>query len=127
MMTAAETMIATVRKSFQAYVDGDRTAIEPLISEVFRFTSPLDNHIDRHTYFERCWPNSEWITGYEFVRCFAEGDQVVVTYIGQSNHGNQFQNTEIFTLRNEKIEAVEVYFGWRVPHKAAEGGFISND
>ena len=126
-MTAAETMIATVRKSFQAYVDGDRTAIEQIISEDFQFTSPLDNHIDRQTYFERCWPNSEWITGYKFVRCLAEGQQVVVTYIGQSNHGKQFQNTEIFTLRDERIEAVEVYFGWNVPHKAAEGEFVNND
>src|SRR6266536_2397944 len=30
------------------------------------FTSPLDNRINRVTYFERCWPNSERIEGFDF-------------------------------------------------------------
>jgi hypothetical protein len=51
------------RRCYQAYVDKDRSAIEKLVAEDFHFTSPLDNRIDRRTYFERCWPNSRWIAG----------------------------------------------------------------
>ena len=47
-----------VKRAYRAYVDKDRSAIERLIADDFRFTSPLDNRIDRKTYFERCWPNS---------------------------------------------------------------------
>jgi len=49
--------IDIARRCYQAYIDGDRAAIEPLIAEDFTFTSPRDNRIDRATYFERCWPN----------------------------------------------------------------------
>ena len=45
------------RRSYRAYVDKDRAAMEQIIAEDFRFTSPLDNRLDRKTYFERCWPN----------------------------------------------------------------------
>jgi ketosteroid isomerase-like protein len=115
--------IAIVRKSFQAYADSDRAAAESVIAGDFHFTSPLDNRIDRETYFARCWPNHEWITGFEFVRLIQDGGQVVATYIGQSSRGKPFRNTEIFTVRAGKIVEVEVYFGWSIPHKAAEGGF----
>jgi ketosteroid isomerase-like protein len=116
--------VAIVRKSFQAYVDDDRAALESVIAGDFHFTSPLDNRIDRATYFARCWPNHEWITGFELVRLIADGDQVVATYIGQSSRGSSFRNTEIFTVQGGKIVEVEVYFGWSLPHKAAEGGFV---
>jgi hypothetical protein len=51
--------IAIERVAYEAYVAKDRTAIESLIAPDFHFTSPLDNRIDRATYFARCWPNSE--------------------------------------------------------------------
>ena len=117
--------IAIVRKSFQAYVDDDRAAIESVIAEDFHFTSPLDNRIDRKVYFERCWANHEWITEFEFVSLIADGGRVVATYIGRSRRGKPFRNTEIFTVRGGKITEVEVYFGWSIPHEAAEGGFVS--
>ena len=117
--------IAIVRACYRAYADSDRAAAEAVIAEDFHFTSPLDNRIDRETYFARCWPNHEWITGYEFVRLIADGEQVVATYVGQSSRGKPFQNTEVLTVRDGKIVEVEVYFGWSLPHKAAEGGFVS--
>jgi ketosteroid isomerase-like protein len=113
-----------VRKSFQAYAENDRALIESIVADDFHFTSPLDNRIDRATYFARCWPNRDWITGFDLVRLIRDGDQVVATYIGQSSRGKPFRNTEIFTVRDGKIVEVEVYFGWSIPHKAADGGFV---
>ena len=115
--------IAVVRQCYQAYADSDRAAAEAVIAEDFHFTSPLDNRIDRKTYFARCWPNNAWITGYKFVRLISDGEQVVATYIGRSSRGKSFRNTEVLTVRDGRIVEVEVYFGRSVPHKAAEGGF----
>jgi ketosteroid isomerase-like protein len=115
---------ATVaRESYEAYVRKDRTAIEALIDADFHFTSPLDNRINRQTYFERCWPNSQQIAGFEFVHLVVLGDKVFVTYEGTNNSGGRFRNTEILTIRQQKIVEAEVYFGWSVPHPAPEGGF----
>ncbi len=38
-------------QSYDAYVRKDRTAIEALIAADFHFTGPLDNRLDRSTYF----------------------------------------------------------------------------
>lgn len=115
---------AIARAVFEAYAAKDREAIEQLIAPGFTFTSPLDNGIDRATYFERCWPNSEWIAGYEYIRIVPAGDQVVVTYEGRSTRGPRFRNTEVLTVLDEQVTAVEVYFGWSVPHRAEAGRFV---
>ena len=35
--------------------------------------------------------------------------------------GHRFRNTELNTVRNGKLVATEVYFGWNLPHKVAKG------
>jgi hypothetical protein len=64
---------------YQAYVDRDRAAIEALIADDFRLTSPDDNRIDRKTYFDRCWPVNRTMRGFEFVHLASDGDCVFVT------------------------------------------------
>jgi ketosteroid isomerase-like protein len=116
--------IAIARRSYQAYVDKDRAAIESVIADDFHFTSPLDNRLDRKTYFEHCWPNSVTISAFEYINLVADGDHVFVTYEGRTIDGKRFRNTEILTVRNGKISDAEVYFGWTIPHEAAAGGFV---
>lgn len=112
------------RESYLAYVNSDRAANEAVIADDFHFTSPLDNRIDRKTYFERCWPNHQGITNFEFVRMIEFGDEVVVTYEGTSTSGRIFRNTEVLTMKEGKIVEVEVYFGWNIPHPAPAGGYV---
>ena len=116
--------IPIVRRAYQAYIDKHRAAIEALIGGDFHFTSPRDNRINQKAYFERCWKNSETITGFTFVNLVADGERVFVTYEGRRSTGNPFRNTEIMTLRNGKIVEVEVHFGWSIPHDAPAGGSI---
>jgi ketosteroid isomerase-like protein len=118
-------LISLVRRSYQAYVDKDRSALEALIADDFHFTSPLDNRIDRDTYFARCWPNSESISAFEFVNLVQDGERVFVTYEGRSDTRRRFRNTEILTLRDGKIVEAEVYFGWSIPHEAPVGGYVT--
>jgi ketosteroid isomerase-like protein len=120
----ADDPISIVRKAYQAYVANDRAMIEAVIADDFHFTSPLDNRIDRRTYFDRCWKNSEMITGFDFIYLVRDGERVFVTYEGQSKSGRPFRNTEILTVKDGKIAEVEVYFGWSIPHDAPAGGFV---
>jgi ketosteroid isomerase-like protein len=124
-MTNDPTGIA--RASYEAYANKDRAQIEALIADDFHFTSPLDNRIDRATYFARCWPNSETSESFDFINLVADGDRVFVTYEGRSKQGHSFRNTEIVTVLEGKITDVEVYFGWSIPHEARLGGFVDNE
>jgi len=117
--------VAIVRRCYQAYVEKDRAALESVLAEDFHFTSPLDNRLDRAAYFERCWPNSRTIEGFDFIRLVPEGETVFVTYEGRRQGGKGFRNTEVLTLRDGKIVETEVYFGWTLPHAAKEGGFLN--
>jgi len=118
--------VAIARASYEAYVRKDRQALEALISDDFRFMSPLDNRIDRATYFERCWPNSEKFTSFDFVRLVPQGSDVIVTYEARMKDGQSFRNTEILTIRGSQIVNVEVYFGWSLPHPAPSGRFVNS-
>ena len=117
--------VAIARAAYEAYVTRDRSALEALLASDFHFTSPLDNRLDRETYFRRCWPNSKVIEGFDFVHLMTDGDRVFVTYEGRKTNGHRFRNTEILTIRDQHIVDVEVYLGWSVPHKAPHGGFVN--
>lgn len=126
-ITKANDVVAIARAAYEAYVAKNRAAIEKLIAADFRFTSPLDNRIDRATYFSRCWPNSERIDGFKFINLVPDRDRVFVTYEGQTKNGERFRNTEILSIRDGRIVEVEVYFGWSIPHKAKPGGFVDDN
>lgn len=117
-------IIAIVRGAYDAYVTKDRAAIERLLAPDFHFTSPVDNRIDRETYFARCWPNSAQIADFKFINLVVDRDRMFVTYEGHRANGQVFRNTEIVTLREKQIIEVEVYFGWSIPHEAQPGGFL---
>ena len=102
------------RDCYGAYVSGDRSVVEALLSDDFTFFSPPDPGIDRATYFERCWPNAEVIESFDFKRLVEIGDEVVVTYESTKTDGNRFRNTEVLTFDGDKICKAEVYFGWDV-------------
>jgi ketosteroid isomerase-like protein len=103
-----------VRDSYHAYEIGDRRILEAVLSDDFTFYSPADVGIDRATYFERCWPNSERLERFEYVRLVESGDEVIVTYEAIRTDGSRFRNTEVLAFDGEKISRAEVYFGWDI-------------
>lgn len=119
-------IVGIVRAGYEAFATKDRATMEKLIAPDFHFTSPLDNRIDRATYFARCWPNSETISGFDFINLVPDRDRVFVTYEGRRVNGQGFRNTEIVTVCNKQIVDVEVYFGWSIPHSAKPGGFLED-
>jgi ketosteroid isomerase-like protein len=116
--------VSVARAAYDAYVKKDRAAMEALTAPDYRFTSPLDNALDRATYFERCWPNSAQLAAFDLVLAIADHDRAFIVYEGTTKSGKHFRNSEIHTVRDGKLAATEVYFGWDLPHKAKQGGFI---
>ncbi len=100
-----------IRAIFAAYLSNDRKVVEDALTDDFRFTSPYDDEIDKATYFERCWRNSDWIERHELDRIFVEGDEAFVTYKCTAKGGKNFRNTEFFTFAGEKVKRIDVYFG----------------
>jgi ketosteroid isomerase-like protein len=111
---AARTRLRVVRDIYGAYESGDRDVVEQNLTNGFVFSAPPDVGIDRATYFERCWPASETIAGYEFPRILEAGDEVIVTYEATRTQGPRVRNTEIFSFEGDKVSRVEVYFGWNL-------------
>ncbi|TMJ21857.1 MAG: DUF4440 domain-containing protein [Alphaproteobacteria bacterium] len=102
---------ATIRAIFVAYMANDRKVVEDVLAEDFRFTSPYDDQIDKKTYFERCWKNSDWIERHELEKIFVEGDEAFVTYKCTARGGKSFRNTEFFVFAGDKVRRIDVYFG----------------
>lgn len=100
-----------IRAIFAAYMANDRKAVEDALTKDFRFTSPYDDRIDKPTYFERCWRNTDWIERHELERIFVRGDEAFVTYKCFAKGGRSFRNTEFFVFFGEKVRCIDVYFG----------------
>lgn len=100
-----------IRALFAAYFSNDRRAVEDVLTQDFRFTSPYDDEIDKATYFARCWRNSDWIERHELERIFVEGNEAFVTYKCIAKGGKRFRNTEFFAFEGDRIRRIDVYFG----------------
>jgi hypothetical protein len=64
---------------------------------------PLDNRLDRETYFRRCWPNSKVIERFDLINLVTVGRVFFVTYEGRNTNGHRFRNTEILSIRGQHI------------------------
>lgn len=117
--------LQTVKRALQAYLDKDRAAIEAVIGEEYRFTSPRDNALDRDTYFARCWPASEAMTSMELIHGTEDGELAWVVYEGTI--GTRFRNAELHRVRDGRMVETQVFFGWSLPHPAPAGGWINEE
>ena len=100
-----------IRAIFAAYMSNDRKVVEDALTDDFHFTSPYDDEIDKATYFERCWRNSDWIERHELEKIFVDGSEAFVTYRCVAKTGKNFRNTEFFTFEGDRVKRIDVYFG----------------
>jgi ketosteroid isomerase-like protein len=111
MTMTADAIADLARRCYATYQTKDRAEIERLLADDFTFTSPYDDHIDRATYFERCWPNAGTFEQYDLKQVVVHGDSCWVLYEGRRKGGSWFRNTELLHITGEKIASVEVFFG----------------
>jgi ketosteroid isomerase-like protein len=102
------------RGLYEAFAAGDRDHVERILTDDFRFSSPVDPELDRTGYFERCWHGAGQGQEFEFVRLQELGDEVLVTYEMTMGDRGRGRNTEILTFRGDQICRAEVYFGWNL-------------
>jgi ketosteroid isomerase-like protein len=119
-LSAAEN-VATARALYDAVEAKDRRTAEQLIADDFRFFSPYDNGLDRSRYFQICWPQAKRFRDFKLTDTIADGERVFVTYEAALEDGERIRNAEVLTVRNGRVSAVEVYFGWNIPHPVPHG------
>ena len=101
-----------VRDSYTAYHQQDIDTANRLLSDEHTFTSPQDDHIDKHAYFERCFPTADRFTRAE-LREITEPEPglVFIRYVYELVGGAIFSNIEAITVRESQILTIQVYFG----------------
>jgi PhnB protein len=100
-----------VRRYFDSFVTGDRTAIEGLLSPGFTFTSPDSPQLDRAAYFERRWPHAATLERHELALVLTDGDDAVVHYDGHMRTGETVHNVERFHFVGDLIQSIELFVG----------------
>jgi ketosteroid isomerase-like protein len=106
---------AIVERFFRSYRDQDRAAAEAIAAEEFVFTSPQDDHIDRASYFEKCFPTASRMKSQVMVYVVAASDEdVFVMYEYELVAGGRHRNAELITVRNGQVVEVQVFFGGAV-------------
>jgi ketosteroid isomerase-like protein len=108
--------VDVVRALMTAYLDQDREAAVRLIADDFAFTSPQDDHIDKATFFERCFPATTNLETHQVLAVApADGDGVFVLYEYDSLQGDgRYRNAEFQTVRDGQVVETQVFFGGRV-------------
>jgi hypothetical protein len=100
-----------VRASFDCYLTADRARMETLLAADFTFTSPYDDHIDRATYFDRCWPVAGTFETLDLRLVDVSEEHCFVLYDAIWTNGHAARNAELFTISHGQIQSVEVFFG----------------
>ncbi len=114
-----------VRQYFTAYETKNRKTLDALLSENFQFNSPVDDSLNKNTYLQSCWPSSKHIQNYVIQNLLVDGNEAVIRYECRLKSGADFRNMEHFTIVGEKIEKIDVYFGYdlrKVSFSSGEGG-----
>src|SRR5437016_7162746 len=106
---------ATIRAIFVAYMANDRKVVEDVLAEDFRFTSPYDDQIDKKTYFERCWKNSDWIERHELEKILVEGDEAFVTYKCTAKGRQELPQHRVLRVRRRQGQAHRRLFRCQLP------------
>jgi hypothetical protein len=110
-MPAVTTVDSLVRAYLATYEWKDRSALEPLLAAEFRFSSPVDDRIDRAMYFAKCWPGSTAIRQISVEKLFVDGTDAFVRYELRKNDGSAFRNVEFIRTEGKCIVEIQVYFG----------------
>ncbi len=103
----------TIRKWYAAWEKKDWRPVDVLLADDFTFTSANnDDHISKSTFKTRCWESQiDFIERFDLQRVFGSGNEAFVMYVCRTKNGKTFRNVEYFRLRDDKVEAIECYFG----------------
>ncbi|MHB8525773.1 MAG: nuclear transport factor 2 family protein [Candidatus Acidiferrales bacterium] len=102
-----------IRNYYAGWERKDWKVIESLLAGSFTFTSPNgDDHIDLPAFHAKCWLGQvDFIDTFELESIAANDRQAFVRYLCRTSRGTSLRNVEVFHFAEEKIDAIECYFG----------------
>jgi ketosteroid isomerase-like protein len=102
-----------IRKWYAAWEKKDWGPVDALLADNFTFTSAAgDDHISKSVFKTRCWETQiDFIKRFELERVIGNGNEAFVKYLCRTRNGKSFRNVEYLRVTDEKVEAIECYFG----------------
>jgi ketosteroid isomerase-like protein len=112
---------AIVRQWYRAWEQKDWAPLDALLAENFTFTSAAgDDHIGKSAFKRQCWETQNaFIDHFEIEQLFKQGNEAFVKYLCRTSNGKSFRNVEYLRVGNEKVEAIECYFGGHSTYPSA--------
>jgi ketosteroid isomerase-like protein len=110
-----------VRKWYAAWGTKDWSSLDALATDDFTFSSAAgDDHISKSTFKTQCWDTQNaLIDRFDLQSVVGKGNDVFVKYVCWTKKGKVFRNVEHFTIRGDKIAALECYFGDQTGYPSA--------
>jgi hypothetical protein len=98
----------------------DWSLLDIIMAGDFTFTSPVDDHISKSAYKKGCWDTQiAFVDKFDLELVTVEGNEALVKYLCHTKNGKSFRNVEYFRLSNQRIEALECYFGGNLTYPSA--------
>jgi ketosteroid isomerase-like protein len=113
-----------IRRWYAAWEKNDWRPLDILLADDFTFSSAAgDDHISKSDFKAQCWESQkEFIERFDLQRIFGSGNEALVMYVGRTKNGKSFRNVEYLRLRDNKVEAIECYFGAQSSFPSAVSG-----
>jgi ketosteroid isomerase-like protein len=111
----------TIRKWYAAWEKRDWRPVDSLLADNFTFTSAAgDDHISKSAFKAQCWETQNgFIERFDLQRIFGSGNEAFVMYVCRTKNGKTFRNVEYIRLRDDRVEAIECYFGEKSSYPSA--------
>ncbi len=112
-----------VRNYYAAWEQKDWSPFNILLADNFTFTSANnDDHISKSVFKTRCWETQVgFIKRFDLEQLFGDGNEAFVKYLCHTANDKSFRNVEYLRVRDEKVEAIECYFGAQSSFASAVG------
>jgi ketosteroid isomerase-like protein len=113
-----------IRRWYAAWEKKDWGPVDALLAEKFTFTSAAgDDHISKSVFKTRCWETQiDFIKRFDLERVFGSGNEAFVKYLCHTKNGKSFRNVEYLRVTDDKVEAIECYFGGQSSFPSAVDG-----
>lgn len=99
----------------------DWAPLGALLTDDFGFTSPVDPEpLSKAVFKKNCWETQiPFIEGFDLEVVTVKGDEALVKYLGHTSNGKSFRNVEYLRLRNQRIAAIQCFFGGNLTYASA--------
>jgi ketosteroid isomerase-like protein len=102
-----------IRRWYAAWEQKEWRPVDTLLADDFTFSSAAgDDHISKNAFKAQCWETQKnFIRRFELQRVFGSGNEAMVMYILHTTNGKTLSNIEYLQLTDDKVAAIECYFG----------------